>query len=222
MHAVLDRHNKEGGTDLRRFITLLGLAGFASTAHAVDCPWSNQDAEAYATWSEVVVNGTHYPVSGMVSRGRFMSLLAACDASEASQYFNEWRNSRETGVKYQFLAAFLSEVGNDPICPWTKDDVVAYANLRNVWVDDIKYKAAGPKNRGQFLSTLLSCQEDDAARSFNGWRGSRKATNISAITIIGLVYTPVSAVGSGYFKNKMLIELMQESESRSGGITGSG
>ena len=106
-------------------------------------------------------------------------------------------------------------------CPWSKDDVVVYATMTKVVIDDVEYPVRGPANRGRFLSLLQACDEPEAARHFQGWRGSRMATNISAATILGIFYTPVAAVGAGFFKEEMVLDLTGRSENRSGGITGS-
>ncbi len=119
------------------------------------------------------------------------------------------------------VAATLSPAsGLAADCPWQRDDVMIYATMTRVVVDDVEYKVRGQLNRGKFLSILMACDEPEAARHFQGWRNSRTATNISAATLFGLVYTPFAAAGSAWFKQQMILDVLGQSENRSEGITG--
>lgn len=207
---------------MRPMIALFIVAhALCSPALAVECPWENANIEAYATWRKVVINDVTYKLSGAANRGRFQSLVAACDAPNATDSFREWRDYHSTDAKYRFLTALVRPADGDGSCPWAKDDAIVYAKMTRVHIDDQVYKVRGPRKRGRFLSTLLACDEAEAARHFNGWRASRQSANVSAATIIGLVYTPISCVGAGYFKNTLVRDLVEEDTSRANGITGS-
>jgi len=150
-----------------------------------------------------------------------MSMLMACDQREAADRFTEWRDHHDPTAKFAFLMALLGGSDAPMSCPWDTEHPVVYATMTSVVIDDHVFEVVGPQARGEFTGALLACNEPEAARHFNGWRGSRVAVNVSAATVFGLVYTPEAALGAGFFKQTMVRDLIGVSESRSTGITGS-
>jgi len=72
---------------------LLGLVLGLSDAHAQGCPWGTVRS-ASATMTTVTVNGTLYPVRGLLPRTAFYQTLMACGENDAAYYFDRWRQRR--------------------------------------------------------------------------------------------------------------------------------